>query len=140
MSPITTKLKTEIVQKMQQGEDLQQLSTIFNVPMALLLEWQQHPPKNISTGNMLFEATLEQSGVDSLTGLKNLDSETIALANAIISVIKESDLTDPFTAKVLNIHADTVLKLRSAFLKGATGIGVPPDDSGLSMLNGSLKD
>ncbi len=140
---VTEDLKKEIIAKMSQGEGLEELSNMYDIPLALLNEWYNTNSNIKNSIDFSYSLKDKMDEIPDENTFELLREKTNKTALAILSMMSEIELNDPITARILQIHADSVAKLRNAFFKAPT-IAIAPSSGekgdDLSMFKKTLKD
>lgn len=142
---LTEEKKSLILAALKNSESLEDISTNYGVPIILLREWQNNPIpitqnafSNVST---TFKELLSESISESDSSIKTLKVKLNKAALAIVHSILNSDILDVYSAKVLQIHADSLSKLRNSFCKDdSTGEDSPSSSTELTKFKKLLRD
>lgn len=134
---ISKETKKEIFVKLAQGEDIDFLSDTYNIPISLLEEWKVAPqsvPSDVISN--FFDITKKYDST-----LEELKDKLELAAVGILDSINMVGFQSPAMALLIKINAESLAKLRTAFIKDSGENDAPQRSSTeLSLFKDTLKD
>lgn len=138
-------LKREIIAKVYQDESVEELSKLYDIPAVLIQEWVD---SDLSVEDELY-ITLPELLKNEIGSIPDCDDylevlkvKTEKMAIALIELMTSNEFSTAVEAKIIQIHTDSLTKIRNSFFKTPT-IGIvstPSTTDGLSMFRKNLKD
>ena len=112
---ISSELKNNILIKISQGESIEELSSTYSIPIALLNEWTCSPP-DVSNEHLIISYLSEALEENEDLSTAKIKEKLNQVSMALLKTLLHTSLDDPFVAKALNLTADTLLKIKTVTL------------------------